>query len=607
MPGRFRARGKISRKNACFGAVLTAVAAILTAAAPGHALGAFDGARDVLLAAVPAGDIPAAANPLPKLTNDLVRRAQKVLADLGLYTGPLDGTANADTDKAVRKYQKTVGVKVDGRITRGLVEMLENSVQVRVLLNRLDKVRMENISTARQLLLDHPATRDLVTNARDDVADPTRDAAACAKKATVRCLLHEALESAKAVFKPELRDWALGEILVAQARAGLHKEAMATAGRIGDPRLIIVALRDIAEAQAANGLSAEALAAVEIIPDPVKRADALAAIAAIQNRRGDAADAKATSKKLLQVVDGLPDTLGRVSYQTRVAVILAQSGDVPQATDILAKAEALARAGIEPANRSVALRHVANAHAELAQLTQAMTVLSDVSDDSNRTPVLITTANQQARAGDAAAALATADSIEAVRYRAVVLGRIAVAQAEKGDTVAADATLKTALAAIEKIKFPFAKSYAISRVALSMAGIGKMPGAKDKAAAIFKEAVDMAERIDDSRLRAHTLWSIAGEQARAGDDAGARATRARAEKATAEIKSTLTQVWMFSEIAIEHAGAGENDAGWTAFNQGLTAALSIDNPWGRARAFGRLASTLIELVNPGKGVPSKTW
>ncbi|HEY4635460.1 MAG TPA: peptidoglycan-binding domain-containing protein [Rhodospirillales bacterium] len=608
MPGRISALGKIPPPNVWLrAAVATAAAVAISQASPTTSEAAPHFDRAVEIAALPAGEQPAGDDLLTRKSNDLVRRAQKVLSELGIYAGAIDGRLTSETDKAVRTYQKNVGLKVDGRVTSELVESLENSIQVRVLLKRLDKVRIDNISAARQALMSHPATRDLVGAARNEVADPTRDTAACAKNVTVRCLLHEALESAKAVFKPELRDWALGEILVAEARAGLRAEAMETASRIGDPRLIIVALRDIAEAQAAAGQSGEALAAVEIIPDPTKRADALAAIANIQMRRGDLDHARTTASRLLQILTGVPDALTQISFQTRVAVILARAGDAPAAADILAKAEAFARARVDAGNRSVALRHVANALAEMEQLPQAMTVLSDVTDDSNRTPVLITTATQQARAGDVAAALATADTIEGVRYRAVVLGRIAVAQAEKGDVEAADGTLKVALAAIDKIKFPFARSYAISRVALSMAGIGKLPKAKEKSSALFNEAVDMADRIDDNRLRAHTLWTIAAEQVRAGDEAGAKASRERADQATTEIKSTLTQVWMFSEIATEHAVAGEKDAGWTAFNQGLQVALRIDNAWGRARAFGKLAATLVELVDPGKGIPAKTW
>ena len=71
---------------------------------------------------------------------------------------PHDGGEEA----AVRTYQNTTGLRVTGRIDRQLVEGLENSLQVRVLLKRLDQVRIENMGAAREALLSHPATRDLV-------------------------------------------------------------------------------------------------------------------------------------------------------------------------------------------------------------------------------------------------------------------------------------------------------------------------------------------------------------------------------------------------------------------------------------------------------------
>ncbi|MFQ5764612.1 MAG: peptidoglycan-binding protein [Rhodospirillales bacterium] len=597
---------------AILGPAAAALAAVLVWAAPMEARAGLDPLASiegpaVELAARPAGDVPDPGWALPSESSDLVRRVQEALGELGLYQGPRDGVMTPATEKAVRAYQSSTGITVDGRVTRQLVEGLENSIQVRILLHRLDKIKIENMSAARQALLSHPATRDLVTGARDEVADPTRDSSACLETVTVRCLLSEALESAKAVFKHELRDWALGEILVAEARAGLGEAAMETASRIRDPRLIIVALRDIAEAQAAAGRSAQAITAADIIPDPVKKAEALAAIAGIQVRRGDSGDARATAERLLESVDAIGDALARVDFQTRVAVILARSGDAPQAADILATAEAFARTRIEGAARGIALRHVANALAETKQLAQAFNILNDVTDDSNRTPVLITAATQQARAGDAAAALATADTIEAVRFRAVVLGQIALAQAEAGEMRAAEVTLAMARAAIEKIKLPYARSYALSRVSLSMAGIGKIADTAGGAPGLFERAVGAAQEIDDNRLRAHTLWTIAAEQIRAGDDAGAQQTKALADVATQQMKSTLSRVWMFSEIATGHAAEGEGDAAWAAFDRGLQVARSIDNAWGRARAFGKLAATLITLVTPGKGLAPGTW
>jgi peptidoglycan hydrolase-like protein with peptidoglycan-binding domain len=556
-------------------------------------------------AARPTGETPGRTL-TPDKSNDLVFRIQKALARLGIYRGPVDGRMTAATKAAVRKYQSGTGIRVTGRIDKKLVEGLENTYQVRILLKRLDKVRIENMSAARDALLNHPATRDLVTGPKEAVADPTRDIAECLENVTVRCLLTEALESAKAVFKPELRDWALGEILVAQARAGLGQDAMKTASRIRDPRLIIVALRDIAEAQAVSGLNEKALAAADIISDPAKQSEALAAIADIQIKRGDFEAAKITAARLLETLEKLPAPLARVSFRSRAAVILAHAAATSQADDILKKTEAFARRSITGRSLGVALRHVANAFAETEQLTRAMIILDDVTEGTNRTPVLITTATKQAQAGDAAAALATAGTIEEVRFRAVVLGRIALTQAENGDLPASRITIKMALAAIEKIKLPYARSYAVSRVALAIAGIGKLPAARVRAPAIFKQAIDSADEIDDNQLRAHTLWTIAAEQIRADDERGARRTKALANQATGLIKSTLSRVWMFSDIAASHASEGEDVAAWAAFDHGLSVARKIDNSWGRARAFGRLAATLIELVNPGKAAVGKS-
>ncbi|HJO74530.1 MAG: peptidoglycan-binding domain-containing protein [Rhodospirillales bacterium] len=557
-----------------------------------------------VFAARPTG-LPTGETP-PGKPDDLVLRAQKALAKAGFYRGPQDGRMSRAIRAAVRAYQTQARLKVTGRISKALVDGLENNLQVRILLKRLDQVRIENMGAAREALLNHPATRDLVTGTEEEVADPTREKAACLESITVRCLLTESLESAKAVFKPELRDWALGEILVAQARAGLGPEAMDTAGKIRDPRLIIVALRDIAEAQAASGLSEKALAAADIISDPVKRAEALAAIADIQVRRGDLQGAKTTADHLIESINNISEPLAQVSFQAQAAVIFAHAGNGRQAADILNATESFARKKIDAGNLGVALRHIAKAFGETEQLAQALNILSDVRDDSNRTPVLIAAATKQAIAGDAAAALATANTIEAVRFRAVVLGQIALAEARNCDLDAADVTLKLALAAIEKIKLPYARSYAVSRVSLAMAGIGKLPDAGAKSAGLFLKAVNAARKIDDNRLRAHTLWTIAAEQIRAGDDAGAKRTKAYANQATGGIKSTLSQVWMFSDIATGHAAEGEEIAAWAAFDHGLNVARSIDNSWGRARAFGRLAATLIELVDPGNTAAAKS-
>jgi len=596
--------------------ITAAFAAAFSAAQPANA------ATDIELAARPSGEETEAGKPLDGAggkaktpgkrwrSGTSILRIQRTLSDLGLYLGPINGHLDDETRAAIRIYQKGAGLKADGKVSRDLLGLMQNAVKVRKLLRRLDRARKSGKDAARQALLNHPATRDLVQSANSERADPTRDSRACRKNPTVRCLLNEASESVKAVFRPELRDWALGEILVAEARAGLTEAAMLTARRIRDPRLIMVALRDIAEASAEAGLGDEALEAARIIPDPEKRLDAFAAIADIQIRRGERDAAKATAKPMLALLAKTTDVLKRISFRTRAAVILTRAGNPSGAGREMAAAEAEARALTGENQVGMALRFVASAFADMEQPDQALTILEDIPSASERTTVLVSTANAQARAGDAAAALATADTIEAVRFRTVVLGAIALAQAEKGDDTGAEATLQVALAAVDKIKIPFARSYAISRIALAMARLVK-PGeikavpeddkekAKDEGSLrplTYAKAAETATRVDDNRLRAQTLWSIADAQRKADDVEGAAKTENMAEEATREIVSKLSRVWMFGEMAIAHARIRAHEQAWSDFNHSLKAAWIIDNPWGRSRAMARLATTLIVLV-----------
>lgn len=536
----------------------------------------------------------------------LVRRAQQALSKLGLYLGPEDGRLNDATATAVHIFRRSNDLGDTFSVDKELVAKLEYAVGVRRLMRQLENARAESIQDARSLLLAHPATRDLIQNGdKVEAADPTRDVNACFDNPTALCLLTEASESAKAIAKAELRDWALGEILIAEARAGLGERAMQTAAHIGDPRLIITALRDISEAQAAAGHHGAAIAAADIIPDAEKRADARAAIAGIQLRRGDAKDAVETAGQLLHDLDGVTDLLKRIDYRTRAAVILAGSGRREQAEEELSIAEPDARQLERDSSRSAGLRHVASALANMEETARALDLLESVSSPSDRIPVLMSAAEAQARAGDAASALATASSIADVRYRAVVLGRIASAQAEAGRLGDADATLDIALAAIDRIDRPYARSYAISRIALALSTLYDWSDTDTEAKsagrrATMKRAVETANLIDDRRPRAHTLWLIADRQ-RAVKDGGWEDTERLAIKATEEVVGNLSRVWMYADLAEGHALKGENDAAWRAFDRGLALARETENTWSRARTLAKLAATLIQLVDPGRG------
>jgi peptidoglycan hydrolase-like protein with peptidoglycan-binding domain len=593
---------------------LNFAAAVVLGAVFGLFAAGFADLRAKEIAARPAGDLDLPSNntagekqidddssPFSRWrTAESIEKIQRALADMGLYLGPIDGHLNEETRAAIRIYQQGAGMKVDGKVTRELWDLLNNAQRVRALLLRLEKARKSSRDAARKALLAHPATRDLVDQPNNERADPTRSADACFNTPTVRCLLAEASESVKAVFRPELRDWALGEILVAEARAGLTEGAMQTVRRIRDPRLIMVALRDIAEAEAASGRPAEALAAADIIPDRDKQADAFAAIASIQIQRKEIRNARVTIKRLLAVIDGLEPTLRRVQLLSRAAVVIAESGDGAGASEQVSTAKGEARGKLAGLDQSAALHHVASALADMARPEEAIALLPEITTASERTSILVTAAEAQMRGGDAAAALATADTIDSIRFKAAVLGRIAQAQASAGERAHAVTTIDLALAAIDKIESAFARSFAISRVALAMASI---TDADPATAATYAKATETAKRIEDNRLRAQTLWSIAEMQRTAGDVTGSEATESEAKAATQTIVSRLSQVWMFSDIALGHARTGKRAVAETALDRGLEVARGLDNAWGRARALARLATVLVEIADPHPYLP----
>ena len=520
----------------------------------------------------------------------IVVRIQRGLKDAGFYGGPLNGRLNQETEDAIRAHQRTTNLKVDGRASENLAIKIETTSKVEGLLTRLDKARRKHIEAARQALLRHPATRELLSGGGGKVADPTRDATPCFRAPSAACLLTEATESAKAIHRQDMRDWALGEILASQARAGLTQEALVTVRRIGDPRLIMVALRDISEALAAAGADDEALDSAAIIPDPQKRAEALAAIAELLDRRDDSVGARQAIERLIATVTEIDKPAKQVSFHARAAVILNRVGDVTAAQKHLDVAQTLARDKLAPADQGGALHHIASAMAEMGRPRDALTLGDRIANGTERIPVLVAAATAQAKAGDASDALVIAKSIASDRYRAVVYSRIALAQAKAGEGAAATATLEKAFLAADETKRPYARDYGYSRVALAKASF---PG-NDRTA--FDAAVETASRINDNTLRAHTLWTLAAMRKRTGDDAGSATTREAAAKATGAIVSPLSRVWMFGDLASAHIKAGEIDAAWVSFKEGLKVAEGVHNAWARARALGRLAAAMSDLA-----------
>jgi len=529
----------------------------------------------------------------PSRSTNLVRRIQEGLADQGFYLGPIDGRYGPQTEAAIKAYQRSADLKIDGKATDQLARDLETGGQIGQLLGRLEKSRQKSTEAAREALLNNPETRYLIEGAAAAQGAP-HDSKACMAKPEPRCLLVEATTSARDIDKPEMRDWALGEILTAQARAGLAQDAAITTRRIHDPRLIMVALRDIAKARAEIGEIEDAMAAVDIIPDPVQQVEAYVAIAEVQAKGDAPRTAVETAKHLTQYLVKIPSNLTRVSFRTRVAVILYKAGQEQDALDHITAAEQLLFTITDSESLDKAHRHIAAAYAENGMAERALEVLAKVENGGDDVPVLVAAATGQAQAGAAEAALITADSIEAVRYRALVLARIASYQAGAGLFEEAQDTLKKAKLGAAKIRFPFAKAYAFSRIALAYNDVGiSMSDDGD----LLEKALEAAHLIKDDRLRAHIFWTIADERRRGGDVPGATRAQEQASNATDDILSPFSRVWMLCDIAMERAKRQENDAAWSVFNLALDEAKTIKNPWGRARALSKVAATMTSLAD----------
>ena len=575
------ARQPVTRLRFAAASVLALLMALVLAPAPAAAARVGPGESGL--------DLPRAV-----VASDLIVRIQRALAAIGLYQGRADGIMGPETEAAIRAYQRMSGLAVTGQPSQALAERLDAGDKVDELLGKLEKARDENIKSARAALLANPATRDLIADELAERTDSTRDVAPCLKTPTAGCLLAEAVESSKAVADRELRDWSLGEILVAEARAGLTRNARDTARRIRDPRLIVVALRDIAEAQAQGGFAAEALAAAETIPDSLKRAEALASIAAIHAARGRDEAARAAAARLAATAEELTEPTQQIAFRARLAVILAGAGNDASAAQALNTAEAAARA-LPPAQKGTGLRHVALALAEMRRTGEALRLLGEIPDKADHIPVLTAAVVREARGDNPATAHALAATIAEIHHRAGVLGAVAAAQRRAGNRAAAEATLAAALAAADEIPYPFAKSYALSRIARALDDIAGSEKAGAARRDYLARAAAVAEQIGDDSLRALTLWTIAATASRTRGDGLSGAFEARAEQATQDIKSRLDQSWMLGDIAMTRARLGEADAAEAAFRRGLDTAAGIENAWGRARAFARLALVLLQM------------
>lgn len=516
----------------------------------------------------------------------VVAEIQELLGELGLYRGAIDGVAGPGTDRAIRLYQAQTKLPVDGGATRALLKHLQTVGKANRLVKRIAVVKGRNIDRARSALARQSKTRELLSRESLQPANPLRDASGCLAAPTTECLLEEALESAKAVADRRFRDWALGDIVVAQMKAGFAVLAFDTVGHINDPRLIVSGLRDIAQTEAESGRLSESRAMADIIPDPWNQLQAKAAIALAEARAGDADSALLTAREVATLSQNLKRPTRSAAALGQLAIGLRDAGAHAAGDFVLEEAlEITNRGRMTRVDREGSLSEIAIAVAESGDLDRALEVIADIEEDALRRPVLLAAAGVFAREGAGARAVETVAGIRDPRYRSVALSEVAIALVRAGETGRARDIAERALVDSTKIdsRFGYAIGYAVSRAATALVELGALPN-----------AFDAARKIEDHALRAKSLWMVAAAQARTGDQNAAR-TFSRAHAAAAAIKSPLDRAWTYSSIAVASAQAGEDGLAREAYAAARDVAATIRSPWARANVFTKLATTLVEI------------
>ena len=264
---------------------------------------------------------------------------------IGYYQGSTDGIFRRDLEHAVRRYQRENDLTVDGLPTPELMSRINSVGIANKIKDQLEQAKRAKMTRARKALLSQPETRDLVVaSQKGERMNPARDTGICFREPSVACLIAEALESAKAVSRDAYRDWAIREIIGAQAHAGFDEDVRSSMSKLSDPRLILVSMREVAETMAEFGRAADARRLANTIPDKFNRAKALAAVAVAEASLGNQEDGKDTVGEVLLLVVGEANKLDAISVASSLASRLAAAGADVAAMVALGSAEKLARA-----------------------------------------------------------------------------------------------------------------------------------------------------------------------------------------------------------------------------------------------------------------------
>jgi hypothetical protein len=543
-----------------------------------------------LLLGVPAPAASALKDPVqpvpkpsaPVEVDALLLAIQSLLAEMGLYHGALDGRLTPATIEAIKLHQKAWNMRQTGQPSEDLLQHLEMVAGMRRIERRLKQTKAEQISGAKRLIEESPATRRLLIEASARPLPKVSDPKTCFVSPKPECLSVLARQAALTAPAGSMRDWALSEVASEAAEAGVPQMAWEVASRIDDPRTLIAALEAVARSLAEGGHFRAALEALDAIPELGRRCEAALVLALRQAEKGQVDGAKAARAEAERMLGNILQPEDALSARLKLSEISLRLGEEGNA--VRWRIEAEKRLLLLPSDaRQSAMASLSMIETQLKHFDASRQWLLQIHDGLLRVPAELKLIEAMAREGRGAEADVMAKAIDLPRYRVLAHVHLSRAARVLGQIDEAGRQLRVAGTLVQTIDLPFARAYGESQIALGWMELGDSQTAEAQALA-----------IDDEALKAQTLWRMAA----IAPDLRKAALAEEAQAATLTYADPFGRVWMHAELARESKRMANPSAAREHLARGIATAETIKDSWSRSRALAALAGALAELLRP---------
>jgi tetratricopeptide (TPR) repeat protein len=325
------------------------------------------------------------------------------------------------------------------------------------------------------------------------------------------------------------------------------------------------ALLSVAEAQAMLDDVAGARETVQVGLDSLSECSGhLFDVLNTQVKIGDDPGARRTIVRLRECIPLIEPKDQRVDALTRLAAVIAERGELMQATDILHQA---VQAIDEPQESRGRLDEITEVLSDIAGLQtgagarKTAELAVEYAELAGGGDPMLEAARAQARAGNLDAALEIFRSVESAQNlakHAPVLGTIAAKLSDAGEAGQAWEMIQMAVSETEpdaflQLTLPGKQVDFLIEVGLAMAKAGDTAGATRA----FEGAIKIAERGPDPSSQLYRLLQISETQLEADDLPGAKRTAALAAEVAEQTTDPYSRVMALSQLAQALQKAGD--------------------------------------------------